>query len=466
MSLKSYDVIVLGGGPGGYVAAIKSAQLGMKTALVERDKIGGICVNWGCIPTKALLKNAEVYEYIQHAKDWGCTVENINYNFPDIIKRSRQVAEANSKGAEFLMKKNKVDVFKGTGHFADAHTLIVSDAGGKETDRLGAKHIIVATGARPRMLPGINPDGKKIMTSSDALIVKEVPKSIIVIGAGAIGVEFAYLFNTFGAKVTVVEMMPNILPVEDEEISQNLEKILSKKGIEILTGARVESLLAENDGVSVQVMHKDSKKTLRADQCLVAIGVQGNIENIGLETAGVITEKGWIKVDAYYRTNVPGIYAIGDIIGAPWLAHVASHEGIICVENIAGKEPHPMDYDAIPGCTYCQPQVASIGLTEKKAREKGYNIKIGRFPFMASGKARAIGERDGFVKVIFDAKYGELLGAHILGSEATEMIAEFGIAKTMGASYKEIGATVHAHPTLSEAMMEAALNAYGESIHI
>ncbi|MCB0832016.1 MAG: dihydrolipoyl dehydrogenase [Bacteroidetes bacterium] len=466
METKSFDVVVLGGGPGGYVAAIRASQLGLKTAVVEREKIGGVCVNIGCIPTKALLKNAEMYESFKHAKDFGYTVDNLKYDYKAIIKRSRDVADANSKGGDFLMKKNKIEVIKGTGRFLDKSTLGVTDAAGKETVHVKGKHIIVATGARPRLLPNLKVDGKKILTSTEAMLSTEQPKSIIIIGAGAIGIEFAYFFNAFGTKVTVVEMMSTILPVEDEEIGQALAKLYVKKGMDLHTDTKVESIDTSGSGVKVTVSGKDGKKTLSADQCLVAIGVQGNVENLGLEKIGVAVEKGWIKVDEYYKTNVPGIYAIGDIVGAPWLAHVASHEGILCVEKIAGKETHPLDYGSIPGCTYCQPQVASIGLTEKKARDKGYQVKIGKFPFSASGKARAIGEREGFVKVVFDAKYGELLGAHIMGSEATEMIAEFGIAKTLEATYKEFGQTVHAHPTLSEAMMEAALSAYGEAVHI
>ncbi|HNL25354.1 MAG TPA: dihydrolipoyl dehydrogenase, partial [bacterium] len=412
METKNFDVVVLGGGPGGYVAAIKAAQLGFKTAVVEREKIGGVCVNIGCIPTKALLKNAEMYEHMKHAAEWGYSFDNLKYDYKAIIKRSRDVADANSKGGDFLMKKNKIEVIKGTGKFLDKSTLSVADATGKETTQVKGKHIIIATGARARMLPNLKADGKRILTSTEAMTNTEQPKSIVIIGAGAIGIEFAYFFNTFGTKVTVVEMMPTILPVEDEEVSNTLLKVLQKKGMDIHTDTKVEKVDVGANNVTVTVSSKGKTQTITADQCLVAIGVQGNTENIGLEKIGVTVEKGWIKVDEYYRTNVQGVYAIGDIIGAPWLAHVASHEGIVCVEKMAGKDTHPIDYSSIPGCTYCQPQVGSIGLTEKKAREKGYDIKVGKFPFSASGKARAIGERDGFVKVIFDAKYGELLGAH------------------------------------------------------
>ncbi len=466
METKNYDVIVLGGGPGGYVAAVKASQSGFKTAIIEKEKIGGVCVNIGCIPTKALLKNAEMYEELTHTSSWGYSFDNLKYDYKAIIKRSRDVAEANSKGADFLMKKNKIDVIKGFGKFTEKDKLSVSDNTGKEIAVVQAKHIIIATGARPRMIPGVQSDGVRIMTSTEAMTRTEQPKSIIIIGAGAIGMEFAYFFNAFGTKVTVIEMLPQILPIEDEEVSKTLEKILAKKGIEFLTNTRVEKIKTDDQSVAVTVSNQGTNKTLQAEHCLVAIGVQGNTENIGLDKIGVQLEKGWIRVDEYYRTHVPGIYAIGDIIGAPWLAHVASHEGIVCVEKIAGKETHPIDYKSIPGCTYCQPQVASIGLTEQKAKEQGYEIKVGKFPYMANGKARAIQERDGFIKVIFDAKYGELLGAHILGYDATELLAEFGIAKALGATYKEIGSTIHAHPTLSEMIMEAALSAYGEAVHI
>jgi len=466
MEKKKYDVVILGGGPGGYVAAIRSAQLGFKTAVIEREKIGGICVNWGCIPTKALLKNAEIYEQLQHAKDWGISLSDLNFDMKKIIKRSRNVSDANSKGGDFLMKKNKIDVLKGYGQLIDKNTLHVKNGDGKEFAEISSQHIVIATGARARLLPGLEADGNRILTSKEALQVDKAPKSMIIIGAGAIGIEFAYFFNVFGTKVTVVEMLPNILPVEDQEISKALEKVFVKNGMTIMTETRVEEIKPGVKEVTVKVSDGKESKTLKAEQCLIAIGVQGNTENIGLEELGIKTEKGYIVVDQFYKTNVAGVYAIGDVIGPPWLAHVASHEGIICLEKSAGKEVQTIDYDSIPGCTYCQPQVASIGLTEAKAKEMGYAIKVGRFPFAASGKARAINEKDGMVKVIFDEKYGELLGAHIMGSEATEMIAEFGMAKTLEATHKEFGHTVHAHPTLSEAMMEAALDAYGEAIHI
>ena len=466
MEKKKFDVVVLGGGPGGYVAAIKSSQLGFRTAVVEREKIGGICVNWGCIPTKALLKNAEIYEHLQHAAEWGISFSDLNFDMKKIIKRSRNVSDANSKGGDYLMKKNKIEVLKGVGTLLDKNIILVKDEAGKDMAEVKSTHVVIATGARARLLPGLKADGKRILTSKEAMQVDHAPKSMVIIGAGAIGIEFAYFFNAFGTKVTVVEMMSNVLPVEDEEISKALEKVLVKKGLTIMTNTKVEDIKPGTKDVTVKVSDAKGSQTLKAEQCLIAIGVQGNTENIGLEKLGVKTDRGYIKVDEFYRTNVDGVYAIGDVIGPPWLAHVASHEGIVCLEKIAGKTVEPIDYSSIPGCTYCQPQVASIGLTEKKAKEMGHEIKVGRFPFAASGKARAINEKDGMVKVIFGAKYGELLGAHIMGAEATEMIAEYGIAKTLEATYKEFGHTIHAHPTLSEAMMEAALDAYGEAIHI
>lgn len=464
MPERQFDVAVIGGGPGGYVAAIRAAQLGFKTAVIERDKLGGICLNWGCIPTKALLKNAEIYNHFKHAEEWGISYKDLKFDFSKIVKRSRDVALRNSKGVEYLFKKNKIEHISGFGKLAGKGKIEVSKDG-KPVETVSAKHIIIATGARPRTLPGVAIDGKQVISYVEAMILPELPKSMLVIGAGAIGVEFAYFYNVFGTKVTIIEMMPNILPVEDKEISKLLDSNFKKSGIEIFNETRVESVTTSKE-VIVSVATKEGKKEFKADVALMAIGVQGNIENMGLESLGVKGEKGWIQVDDYSRTNVEGIYAIGDVAGPPWLAHVASREGIVCVEAIAGRNPLPIDYDNIPGCTYCQPQVASLGLTEERAREKGYEIKVGRFPFSASGKARAIGETDGLVKLIFDAKYGELLGAHILGSEATEMIAELGVAKTLETVASGIYGTIHAHPTLSEAVMEAAEDAYGHAIHI
>ncbi len=464
MAERQFDILVVGGGPGGYVAAIRAAQLGFSVAVVERDRLGGVCLNWGCIPTKALLKNAEIYRAFQHADRWGISCKGLTFDFAKIIKRSRDVALLNSKGVEYLFKKNKIEHIHGTGTLAGPGRIEVS-SGGSSKEAIRAKHIILATGARPRSIPGVGIDGKKIIGAAEAMAPSRQPKSMVIIGAGAIGVEFAYFYNAFGTKVTIVEMMPGILPVEDEEISKLLASNFRKNGIDIITGARVEEVKTGKD-VTVGISSAEGKKNLKAEVALMAIGVQGNIENLGLEKAGVKTDKGWIVADEFSRTSVPGVYAIGDVAGPPWLAHVASREGIVCVEAIAGKNPAPLDYDSVPGCTYCQPQVASIGMTEKRALAEGYELKIGRYPFTASGKARAIGETDGLVKLIFDAKYGELLGAHILGAEATEMIAELGVAKSLESTAPGIFNTIHAHPTLSEAIMEAAENAYGHSIHI
>jgi dihydrolipoamide dehydrogenase len=463
---NDYDLIVLGGGPGGYVAAIRGARQGLKVAVVEKSRLGGVCLNWGCIPTKALLKNAEHMQLLQEADQWGFSFDNLKVDFAKIIKRSRQVADTSSKGVNYLMKQHNITVVKGRGKLTDRSTVAVLNDAGEQIDNLTASHIIIATGGRARMLPGIQADGKRILTSSDALILKKIPQSMVIIGAGAIGMEFAYFYHTFGTQITIVEMLPTILPNEDEEVSHALKRIYEKAGMQILTGTQVESIQTGPSGIEISLATGGDKQRLIAETCLVAIGVQGNIEDIGLEAVGVRTEAGAIVVDKFMRTNVAGIYAIGDVVGAPWLAHIASHEGIVCVDRIAGKETAGMDYSSFPGCTYCQPQVASIGLTEKQARQGGHDIKIGRFPFTASGKARAIGHKHGFVKVIFDARYGKILGAHILGPEATEMIAEFGLAKTLEGTNEEIAHTIHAHPTLSEAMMEATLDAFEGAIHI
>ena len=469
MPERQFDVAIVGGGPGGYVAAIRASQLGLKTVIIERDKLGGICLNWGCIPTKALLKNAEILNNFHHAAEWGITYKDLSVDFGKVIQRSRGVADINSKGVEFLMKKHKIETISGFGKLLGKGRIEVTKDGpngaSKPVETVSAKHIIVATGARPRTLPGVAIDGKKVISSTEAMMLPEIPKSMIVIGAGAIGVEFAYFYNAFGTKVTIIEMMPNILPIEDKESSKIVERAFKKSGIEILTETKTESVKVGKD-VTVSVTGPGGKQELKADVALMAIGVQGNSENLGLEALGVKTDRSWITVDDFSRTNVEGVYAIGDIAGPPWLAHVASREGIVCIEAIAGKNPQPIDWDNIPGCTYCQPQVASLGLTEEKALAAGYKLKIGKFPFTASGKARAIGETDGFVKLIFDEKYGELLGAHIVGAEATEMIAELGVAKALETTASGIMNTIHAHPTLSEAIMEAAENAYGHSIHI
>lgn len=465
-SSYDYDVLIVGGGPGGYVAAIRASQKGLKTAVIEHDALGGICLNWGCIPSKALLKNATMMHEFKRSEEFGFKVEKLSYDFNKIIQRSREVADVNSKGIAFLFKKNKIEHIDGFGKLKDAHTISVSDKNGKETKKVTADKLIIATGARTRQFPGVEFDDKRIITSKEAMSLKKQPKKLLVIGAGAIGVEFAYFYNAFGTEVHLIEMMPQILPVEDKEISGLLEKALKKQGINIHTNTPVDSLTRTTNGVKVTLKGKEGKLDLTGDVALVAIGVQGNVENIGLEKLGIPATKGAIEVNKFYQTKIANIYAIGDVIGAPWLAHVASHEGIIAVDHLRGANPHPLDYTAVPGCTYCQPQVASIGLTEEKAKEKGYELKIGKFPFRASGKARAIGDVDGMVKLIFDAKYGELLGAHIMGSEATEMIAELGIAKALETTNYELQHTMHAHPTLSEAVMEAAGDATGEAIHI
>ncbi|KAA3609768.1 MAG: dihydrolipoyl dehydrogenase [Calditrichaeota bacterium] len=462
--MSQYDVIVLGSGPGGYVAAIRAAQLKMKTALVERDKLGGICLNWGCIPTKALLKSAEIFEEVKHAKSFGLKIEKAEVDFPAVIKRSRVVAETNSKGIEFLMKKNGIDVVYGNGSFKSANTLEIEKDGKKS--ELSAKHIIIATGGRPRTIPGIDIDGDKVITSKEAMVLEKQPKSLIVMGAGAIGAEFAYFYNSIGTDVTIVEMLDNVLPIEDSEISKVVERNFKKSKIKLHTGTKVESLKKTKTGVEVTVSAKGKSEVLKADKALMAIGIQGNVENLNLEGIGVKNERGFINVNEWYETNVKGVYAIGDIVGPPLLAHVASHEGLVCVEKFAGVETHAVDYNSIPGCTYCQPQVASIGMTEAKAKEAGYELKIGKFPYSASGKARAIGARDGMVKLIFDKKYGELLGAHIVGNEATELIGEIAMAKSLESTPVELAKTMHAHPTLSEMIMEAAADADDEAIHI
>jgi len=461
----NYDLVIIGSGPGGYVAAIRAAQFKMKTALIERDKLGGVCLNWGCIPTKALLKSAEVFEEMKQAKSFGLKADNVSADFPAIIKRSRRVADTNSKGVEFLMKKNNVDVIYGNASFKSSSKLEVTSSGNTKTE-ISAKHIIISTGGRPLSIPGITIDGEKIISSKEALSLDNKPESLIVIGAGAIGVEFAYFYRTLDTKVTVIEMLDSILPIEDKEITDVLAKSFKKTGIKVYTSTKVEGIQKNENGVEVTISVNGKSESLRADKALVAIGIQGNVEGLNLEKIGVKTDRGFIPVDEWYQTSVSGIYAIGDITGPPLLAHVASHEGITCVEKIAGQDAHVVDYESIPGCTYCKPQVASIGLTEEKAIEAGYDLKIGRFPYSASGKARAIGAREGLVKLIFDKRYGELLGAHIIGTEATELIAELGLAKTLEATPVELGKTMHAHPTLSEMIMEAAEDAEGNAIHI
>jgi len=463
--MSQYDVIVLGSGPGGYVAAIRASQLKMKTALIERDRLGGVCLNWGCIPTKALLKSAEMFDEFKRAESFGIKAAKSSIDFPAVIARSRGVADTNSKGVEYLMKKNKIDVIKGSGAFKDAHTLEVIAVDGSK-QKLSAKHIIIATGGRPRSIPGVEFDGDIVISSKEAMSLKQQPKSIVIMGAGAIGIEFAYFYNSIGTDVTVVEMLDQVLPIEDKDISRVVERSLKKAGVKIKTATRVDGVKKLKGGVQVTVSAKGKSEVLSAEKALMAIGIRGNVENINLEGIDVQQERGFIKVNEWYQTNVSGVYAIGDIVGPPLLAHVASHEGTVCVEKLAGVPTHALDYSSIPGCTYCQPQVASIGMTEVKAKEAGYEVKIGKFPYSASGKARAIGAQEGMVKLIFDKKYGELLGAHIVGNEATELIAELGMAKALEATPVELGKTIHAHPTLSEMIMEAALAADGEAIHI
>lgn len=461
----NYDVIVIGSGPGGYVAAIRASQLGMKTAIVEKAELGGICLNWGCIPTKALLKSAQVFEYLKHASDYGITVSGGSPDFGAVVKRSREVANGMSKGIQFLMKKNKIDVIVGYGKVKPGKKVEVT-ADDKSTTVYEAKHIILATGARSRELPNLKQDGKKIIGYREAMNLPAMPKSMVVVGSGAIGVEFAYFYATMGTKVTVVEFLPNIVPVEDEEVSKQLERSFKKAGIEIMTNASVESVDTSGAGCKVKIKAKDGEKSIDCDIVLSAVGIASNIENIGLEEVGIATDKGKVLVGKYYETNIPGYYAIGDLLSTQALAHVASAEGITCVEKIAGLHVEPINYKNIPGCTYCSPEIASVGYTEKAAKEAGYELKVGKFPFSASGKAKAAGAPDGFVKLIFDAKYGELLGAHMIGANVTEMIAEIVTARKLETTGHEIIKAVHPHPTMSEAIMEAAAAAYGEVIHL
>jgi dihydrolipoamide dehydrogenase len=463
--MSKYDLIVIGSGPGGYVAAIRASQLGMKVGVVEKAEIGGICLNWGCIPTKALLKSANVFEYIKHAKDYGVEVKDFKADLGSMVKRSRDVAASNSKGVQFLFKKNKIDLIEGTGKLKKGSKVEVTDKAGKKTDFEG-KHIIVATGGRSRELPSMKIDGKKIIGYREAMILEKAPKKLLVVGSGAIGIEFAYFYNALGTEVTIVEFLPRILPVEDEEVSKTMDKIFKKEGMKIYVNSEVTKVDTSGAGCIATVKTPDGEIKLEADIVLSAVGVATNIEGIGLEEVGVKTDKGKVVVDDFYKTNVPGVYAIGDIVKGQALAHVASAEGIICVENIAGKKPEPLNYNNIPGCTYCTPEIASVGYTEEGAKKAGYEIKVGRFPFSASGKAKAAGATDGFVKVIFDAKYGEWLGAHFVGANVTEMIAEVVAARKLETTGHEIIKSVHPHPTMSEAIMEAAAAAYGEVIHM
>ena len=464
MGEKQFDLTVIGSGPGGYVAAIRAAQLGMKVVLIERDKLGGICLNWGCIPSKALLKSAELYQSFKKAEEFGFSYKDLTFDFSKIIKRSRDVADRISNGVEFLMKKNKIEVINGTAKLTGKNTIEVSKDG-KIVETVKTKFTILATGARPRSIPGVTIDRKKIITSTEAMTLPQIPKSLLVMGGGAIGVEFAYFYNSFGVKTTIVEMLPSLLPKEDKEITRTLESSLKKQGIEILTNAKVDSVVVGNE-VALKVTTKEGTKDVIGELALMAVGVQGNVENLGLEGVGIKFEKGAILVDKFGKTNVEGIYAIGDVSGAPWLAHAASHQGIIAAEHCAGKSKHGFDRTNIPSCTYCQPQVASVGMTEEAAMAAGYKVKVGRFPYRPLGKAMAIGATEGTVKLIFDEKYGELLGAHIVGTDATELIAELVLARALESTNEEIHRTMHAHPTLSEAIMEAAGDAFGEAIHL
>ena len=461
----SYDVIVIGSGPGGYVSAIRAAQLGLKTAIVEKESLGGICLNWGCIPTKALIKSAEVFEYLNHAADYGIKVSGGEIDFESVIKRSRGVADGMSKGVQFLMKKNKIDVINGFGKIKSKGIVEVKTNSGA-TQEVTGTNIIIATGGRSRELPNIKQDARKVIGYRQAMILPKQPKTMIVVGSGAIGIEFAYFYNAIGTSVTVVEYLDNIVPLEDEEVSKQLARLLKKTGINIMTGANVESVDTSGEGCKVSIKTANGIEVLEAEIVLSAVGISTNLEGIGLEEVGVKTDKGKVLVDDFYKTNVEGIFAIGDIVKGQALAHVASAEGIICVEKIAGHHPEPLNYNNIPGCTYCAPEIASVGYTEKAAREAGYELKIGKFPFSASGKASAAGAKDGFVKLIFDAKYGEILGAHMLGHNVTEMIAEIVTARKLEATGHEIIKSVHPHPTMSEAVMEAAAEAYGECIHL
>lgn len=460
-----FDLIVLGSGPGGYVTAIRASQLGLKTAIVERESLGGVCLNWGCIPTKALLKSANVFEYINHAADYGLKVDSADKDFGAVVKRSRSVAEGMSNGVQFLMKKNKIEVIMGEGKVIPGKKIEVKSEDGS-TKTISAKNIIIATGARSRELPNLPQDGKKIIGYRQAMVLPEQPKKMVVVGSGAIGVEFAYFYKAMGTEVTVVEYMPNIVPVEDEDISKQLERTFKKSGIKVMTNSEVTGVDTSGDGCVVTIKNKKGESTIDCDVVLSAVGVQANIENIGLEGVGIKTEKGKIVVDDFYGTSVDGYYAIGDCVPGQALAHVASAEGIICVEKIAGHNPQALDYGNIPGCTYCSPEIASVGMTEKAAKEAGYDLKVGKFPFSASGKAKAAGHSDGFVKVIFDAKYGEFLGCHMIGANVTEMIAEAVVARKLETTGMEIVKSVHPHPTMSEAVMEAAAAAYDEVIHL
>jgi dihydrolipoamide dehydrogenase len=463
--MSKFDIIVLGSGPGGYVTAIRASQLGFKTAIIEKESLGGVCLNWGCIPTKALLKSAQVFEYLKHADDYGLTIESYDKDFDAVVNRSRNVAGTMSKGVQFLMKKNKIEVIMGFGSLKAGKKVAVSSEDGTETV-YEANHIIIATGARARELPSLPQDGKKVIGYREAMTLPKQPKKLIVVGSGAIGVEFAYFYNAMGTNVTLVEYMPRIVPVEDEEISKQMERSFTKSGIKVMTTAEVTKVDSSGKGVKATVKTDKGEEVLSADIVLSAVGIKTNIENIGLEDLGIATDRDKIIVNDFYQTNLPGYYAIGDVTSGQALAHVASAEGILCVEKIAGQHVEPIDYNNVPGCTYCFPEVASVGYTEEQAKEKGFEIKVGKFPFTASGKAQTGGHTDGFVKVIFDAKYGEWLGCHMIGAGVTDMIAEAVVGRKLETTAHEILKAVHPHPTMSEAVMEAVAAAYDEVIHI
>ena len=460
-----YDIIILGSGPGGYVTAIRASQLGFKVAIVEKENLGGICLNWGCIPTKALLKSAQVYNYLKHVDEYGLKAKSIDKDFGAVIKRSRNVADGMSKGVQFLMKKNKIDVIDGFGKLKTGKKLDVTDAEGKVTE-YSADHIIIATGARSRELPSLPQDGKKVIGYREAMTLPSQPKKMIVVGSGAIGVEFAHFYNAMGTEVTIVEFLPNLVPLEDIDVSKQFERSFKKSGIKVMTSSSVESVDTSGTGVKAVVKTKKGEEILEADIVLSAVGIKSNIENIGLEEVGIVTDRDKIIVNDFYQTNIPGYYAIGDVVPGPALAHVASAEGITCVEKIAGLHTEAIDYGNIPGCTYATPEIASVGMTEAQALEKGYELKIGKFPFSASGKAKAAGTPDGFVKVIFDAKYGEWLGCHMIGAGVTDMIAEAVLGRKLETTGHEVLKAIHPHPTMSEAVMEAVADAYGEVIHL
>lgn len=462
--MVEYDIIIIGSGPGGYVTAIRASQLGFKTGLIERESLGGVCLNWGCIPTKALLKSAQVFDYLKHAKEYGINVKEYDKDFNAIINRSRNVADGMSKGVTFLMKKNKIDVIKGYGKILPGNKVNVTN--GKKTEEYKAKNIIIATGARSKELPSMPQDGKKIFGYREAMSLEKQPKEIIIVGSGAIGVEFAYFYNSMGSKVTLVEYLDRIVPVEDNEISKQLQKSFEKSGIKVMANSEVISVDTKSTGVTATVKSSKEEKKIKADVLLSAVGVKSNVENIGLEDVGIALDNDKILVNDFYQTNIPGYYAIGDITKGQALAHVASAEGILCVEKIAGKNVEPIDYKNIPGCTYCSPEIASVGLTENQAKEKGYDIRIGKFPFSASGKAQASGNSEGFIKVIFDKKYGEWLGCHMIGLGVTDMIAEAVLGRKLETTGEEVLKTIHPHPTMSEAVVEAIADAYDEVIHL